>query len=172
MRTYASSTLTVMVLSLVSGHPGCAQTCGSPEQAEVAKALKDAKATLQQDLTASLREGTPISGKFEVEDGKLQLSVYTMTEGKLSEVIVDDATGKAVETEAITGAEDLTPAEAQREATAKAKRNLRTAVDAAIKAHAGSRAVSVVPALKEGHPVATITLATGDAVTTVSEQLD
>ena len=90
----------------------------------------------------------------------------------MSEVIVDDATGKAVETEAITGGEDLTPAEAQREAMAKAKRDLRTAVDAAIKAHAGSRAVSVVPALKEGHPVATITLATGDAVTTVSEQLD
>lgn len=38
---------------------------------------------------ASESEGQPISGKFEVEDGKLQLAVYTAKDGKFFEVIVD-----------------------------------------------------------------------------------
>jgi hypothetical protein len=42
MLKYVSIILTVTGLWLVSGHPGWAQTYGSPEQAEVAKALKDA----------------------------------------------------------------------------------------------------------------------------------
>ena len=33
---------------------------------------------------ASEREGQPISGKFEVDNGKLQLSVYTAKEGTFS----------------------------------------------------------------------------------------
>jgi hypothetical protein len=45
------------------------------EQAELANALGEAKVSLQQALVASESEGQPISGKFEVEDGKLQLSV-------------------------------------------------------------------------------------------------
>jgi hypothetical protein len=45
------------------------------EQAELANALSEAKVSLQQGLVASESEGQPISGKFEVEDGKLQLSV-------------------------------------------------------------------------------------------------
>src|ERR1700724_4906195 len=59
----------------------------------LAAALKDATATLQGGLKASEREGTPISAKFEIEDGKLQLSVYTMKGDKFSEVIVDHKSG-------------------------------------------------------------------------------
>src|SRR5262245_32397577 len=172
MLKYASIILAVTGLWLVSGHAGWAQTYGTPEQAEVAKALKDAKVSLQQGLTASQREGTPISAKFEVEHEKLQLSVYTMKGGKFSEVVVDHATGKVAKVEPITEGEDFTAAQGQQAAMAKAKKNLLAAVDAAVKANAGSRAISVVPALKEGHPVATVTLAKGEAVTTVSEKLD
>ncbi len=39
------------------------------------KRLGAAKVTLQQGLTASEQEGQPISGKFEVEEGRFQLSV-------------------------------------------------------------------------------------------------
>jgi hypothetical protein len=172
MRKYMTAVLALTVLGFLGGHSAPAQTYGSPEQAAVAKALKDAKVSLQQGLTASQREGTPISGKFELEHEKLQLSVYTMKGGKFSEVVVDHMTGKVAKVEAITGGEDLTAAQAQREAMAKAKKGLRAAVDTAVEANAGSRAVSVVPALKDGHPVATITLAKGDAVTTVSEKLE
>jgi len=172
MRTYMTAVLALAVLGILGGQSAPAQTYGSPEQAGVAKALKDAKVSLQQGLAASQREGTPISGKFEMEHEKLQLSVYTMKGGKFSEVVVDHTTGKVAKVEAITGGEDLTAAQAQRAAMAKVKKSLRAAVDAAIKANAGSRAVSVVPAPQDGHPVATITLAKGDTVTTVSEKLE
>jgi hypothetical protein len=38
--------------------------------------------------------GQPISGKFEVEHGTLQLSVDTMQGEQFSEVIVDHTTGR------------------------------------------------------------------------------
>ena len=64
------------------------------EHAELAKALNEAKISLQRGLTASAKEGKPISAKYEIEHDQLQLSVYTMKGGKFSEVIVDHKTGK------------------------------------------------------------------------------
>src|SRR6266581_200618 len=123
------------------------------EHAELAKALNDAKIPLQRGLTASAKEGKPISAKYEVEDGKLQLSVYTMKGGdKFSEVIVDHKTGKVAKAEPITNADDLAHAKAQSEAMAKAKRSLDAAASEAVKENQGYRAVSVMPALKDGHP--------------------
>jgi hypothetical protein len=172
MWKYMAAVLALTVVGLVGGQSARAQTYGSPEEAAVAKALKDVKVSLQQGLAAGQREGTPISGKFEMEHEKLQLSIYTMKGGKFSEVIVDYTTGKVAKVEAITEGEDFTAAQAQRAAMVKAKKGLRAAVDAAVKANAGSRAISAVPEVKAGHPVATITLAKGEAVTTVSEKLD
>src|SRR6266513_1362022 len=129
-----------------------AQKSDDKEHAELAKALKDAKASVEKGLSASESQGKPISGKFEVEDGKLQLSVYTMKGDKVSEVIVDHATGKIAKPEAITGGGDLTAAKAQSEAMAKAKSSLRTATEKAVKANKGFRAVSAMPSLKDGHP--------------------
>ena len=74
--------------------------------------------------------------------------------------------------EPITGGEDYTAATAQRAAITKAKKSLQTVVDAAVKAHAGTRSVSVVPELKGEHAVAEITLAKGGALTTVTESLE
>ncbi len=45
--------------------------------AQLTQALKGAGVSLEAGLWASEQKGTPISGKFEVEDGKFQLSVYT-----------------------------------------------------------------------------------------------
>jgi|SRR5262249_7705278 len=142
------------------------------EHAELAKALRDAKVSLEKGLAASESQGKPISGKYEVEDGKLQLSVYTMKGDKFSEVIVDHKTGKTAKTEAITGGDDLTAAKAQSGAIAKAKVSLRAATEKAVKANAGFRAVSAMPSLKEGHPVAEVTLVKGEQFKTVSEKLD
>jgi hypothetical protein len=41
------------------------------DQAALAAALKNTPATLEQGLKASEKDGTPISAKFEIEDGKL-----------------------------------------------------------------------------------------------------
>ncbi len=70
--------------------------------AELAKAVGEAKVSLEQGLSTSAHEGKPISAKFEIEDGKLQLSVYTAKGDSFSEVVVDHTTGKAAKTEPIT----------------------------------------------------------------------
>jgi hypothetical protein len=83
----------------------------------LAEALDSAKVSLQQGFTASEREGQPISGKFEIDGGKLQLSVYSAKEGKFFEVIIDHVTGNIAKVEPITEGEDLTHAKAQKAAT-------------------------------------------------------
>ncbi len=164
--------LVVTVGWLLSGHPAWAQKDEAKEHAELAKALGAAKVSLQSGLSASGAAGTPISAKYEVEDGKLQLSVYTKKGSGFSEVIVDHTTGKVAKTDAITSGDDLTAAKAQSEAMAKAKRSLRAAADEAAKANKGYRVVSVMPELKEGHPVAEVTLVKGDEFKVVPEKLD
>jgi hypothetical protein len=151
---------------------GWGQNYGDKEHAELAKALKAAKLSLQRGLTASAKEGKPISAKYEVEHGQLQLSVYTMKGETFSEVIVDHKTGKVAKAEPITGGDDLSAAKVQSEAMAKAKRSLDAAASEAVKENKGYRAVSVTPALKDGHPVADVTLVKGTEWKTVSEKLD
>ncbi len=166
-------TMAAFVIALVFVVPtGWAQTPADQEHAELAKALKDAKIPLERGLTASAKEGKPISAKYEVEDGKLQLSVYTMKGNNFSEVIVDHKTGKIAKAEPITKGDDLSHAKEQSEAMAKAKRSLGAAASEAVKENKGYRVVSVMPAMKDGHPVADVTLVKGTEWKTVSEKLD
>jgi len=166
----------LVVLLLVATAPQAqqpqAQQYGDKGDAELAKAVSGAKVSLVKGLAASTREGNPISAKFELEHGVLQLSVYTAKGGQFSEVIVDHTTGKEAKVEPITGGEDLTAAKAQNDVMAKATRSLAAATETAVKANRGFRAVSVMPALKDGHPVADVTLVKGDEWTTVSEKLE
>ena len=66
----------------------------------------------------------------------------------------------------------LTAAKAQSEAMGKAKRSLRAAADQATKENKGYRVVSGVPVLKDGHPVAEVTLVKGSEFKAVSEKLN
>ena len=66
---------------------------GDDNPVALAKALPEASVSLDQGLKASEREGKPISGKYEIADGALQLSVYTIKGNQLSEVIDDHKTG-------------------------------------------------------------------------------
>jgi hypothetical protein len=136
------------------------------------EALGAARVTLQQGLTASEQEGRPISGKFEVEGGKLQLSVYTAKNGEFYEVLVDYTSGKVAKVEQITKGDDLAAANSQSAAMGKAKSSLKDAIDKAIGEAAGSRAVSVVPSLKDDHPVATVLLLIGGQFKMVDERLE
>ena len=142
------------------------------DQAALARALQPAKATLEAGLKTSEREGKPISAKFEIEDGKLQLSVYTAKGDDFTEEVLDPATGAIVKAEKITDADDLKEAKAQSAAMTKARQSLLTATEAAVKANAGSRAVSVEPEMKDGHPVAEVTLLQGNTFKKVSSKLD
>jgi len=137
------------------------------DDAKLASEMKGVKVTLAQGLKAASKTGKPISGKFEVEDGKLQLSVYTSKDGAFSEVIVDHKSGKVAKTEPITGGDDLTAAKAQNDAMASAKGSLDAAVKTAEKANKGYRAVAVVPAAQG----AEVTLMKGSESKKVTEPL-
>jgi hypothetical protein len=138
----------------------------------LAKALPEASISLDQGLKASEHKGKPISGKYEIEDGALQLSVYTMKGDQFSEVIVDHKTGAIKKAETITDADDLKNAKEQSQAMAKAKVSLDKAVADVAKVNSGYRAVSVVPTLDAGKPVANITLMKGEDVKKATEKLD
>ena len=166
-----SIAVAVAVAWLLSGNLASAQKDEAKEHEELAKALGAAKISLQTGLTASARAGTPISAKYEVEDGKLQLSVYTMKGPGFSEVIVDHATGKVAKTEAITGGGDLAEAKQQAAAMAKTKRSLRDVVSKAEKANAGFKAVSVEAEIEGGVAQADINLLKGTEAKRVEDKL-
>lgn len=72
----------------------------------------------------------------------------------------------------ITDGGDLAAAQSQRAAMARAKRSLADATSDAVKTNAGYRAVSAMPGLDNGRPVAEVTLARGDDRKVVTERLD
>jgi len=162
--------MTTLVAGLVLAAVCWGNTLAAQEE-KVAKAVMGARVSLERGLAASASHGRPISAKFEMEDGKLQLSVYTVKGGKFSEVIVDHNTGKVVKAEPIAEGEDYTAAQSQSAAMAKAKGSLRAAVAQALRGNAGFRAVSVTPSLKDGHAVADVALAKGEELKTVSVPL-
>jgi hypothetical protein len=161
----------LLIAAIGFSSAGAARAEGG-DSAALAAALKDATATLQDGLKASEREGTPISAKFEIDEGKLQLSVYTMKGDAFAEVVADPKTGAIKEAETIKDADDLKAATAQKAAMAKAKVTLLTATETAVKTNAGSRAVSVYPSLEAGSPTAEVTLLEGAAFKKVTEKLD
>ena len=162
--------LTVSVIGAVASAAGSEENEASG--AAVAKYLPGAKVTLQQGLSAAESQGKPISGKFEVDEGHFQLSVYTAQDGKFSEVLIDHNTGKVAKTEAISEGDDLADAKKQIEACGRSKKSLQSAVDKAEQASAGYRAVGVTPRLSGGHAVAVVTLLKGTQLKSVTEPLE
>jgi len=171
MRTRLIVGLTVMSVWVLGGQMLAAQDTHGKADVELMQALKGVKVSLADGLAASEREGTSISGKFELEEGKLQLSVYTMKDDTFSEVIVDHTTGNVTKVEPITSGKDLTDATAQRAALARTTKALRAVVTAALTGHPGAQAVSVTPKVQGDKAVAEITLFENGAMTTVSEPL-
>src|SRR5713101_1828631 len=163
--------LFVAVFSLFSaGAGGLRAEEGDP--AALAAALKNTKVTLQQGLKASERQGKPISAKFEIEKGQLQLSVYTQKGKDFFEAIVDLKTGAVAKAEKISDAGDYKEATEQQAAMAKAKVSLLAAADQAAKVNPGSRAVGITPELKDGHATAEVNLLQGTNFKKVAAKLD
>jgi hypothetical protein len=151
---------------------GVAQAQATKEQATLAAALRSGNHTaLAAGIEAASATGKPISARYEVEDGKLQLSVFVEKEGAYSEVFVDHMTGKVAKTDKITTGDDMKDAKAQSRAFAKAKSTLASALAKALAANAGYTAVEVIPVLEGGRPVAEITLMKGGQFKAVSEPL-
>jgi hypothetical protein len=129
------------------------------EKAELATAVSGAKVTLEQGLMVSKKNGKPVSGKFEIENGRPQLSVYIVKDGsKYSEVIVDHTSGEIAKAEPITGGDDLADAKKQNDGLFRATREIREAVKEAKHDNPGYLAVSVWPEMKDGHSLAHVML--------------
>ncbi len=145
---------------------------GENDPARLAAAVAGATVSLDRGLELAGGQGTPVSAKFEVEDEAFQLSIFVLAGAALSEMVVDPQSGRVVRVKSLTGGDDLRAAEGQANAMSKATVPLRAAVERALKASDGSRAVSVVAQLRQGHPRAEVTLAKGQTFMTVSERLD
>ena len=151
-----------------------AQQYGEKDRAELAKGLKAATLSLEEGLTASEREGKPISGKFEVEEGKFQLAVYTMKGGQVRGGHRGPQGGEGGE----GGAHHGWGGSDRRQG---AGRGHGQGEDEAISPRRGGRRRQSerglpggerAPRAEDGHPVATVTVAKGDEFKTVSEKLD
>jgi hypothetical protein len=139
---------------------------------ELAQALPQATVSLAHGMQASESKGNPISAKYEIENGALRLSVYTMNRDQFTEVIVDHWSGAITKAEAITSGDDLKEAGEQGAIMAKAQVKLAAAVERAVQANTGYVAVEVEPQLEAGRPVAAVTLMKGQDVRKVNEKLD
>jgi len=142
------------------------------EAAAMAAALKETKLTLQDGLKAGEREGQPISAQFEMDEGKLRLSVYTSKGEDFTEVVADPKTGAIVKSEKITDNDELSDAADQKAAMAKATVSLLAAADAAVKENSGSLAIAIFPDLRDGHAIAEVILLQGATAKTITEKLD
>jgi hypothetical protein len=172
-------TIALVVCSLLAPNPWLkpAQPSSAADSAALAQALVAAWLPLESGLVLSSTQGTPISAKYELEDGVLQLSVYTLKPDTSSgdsfvEVIVDFSAGMIARVEPLTNGADLSAAQSQKAAMATAKRSLGAVTADAVKANPGYRAVSAMPGLDSGHPVVEVILVGGDDWKPVSASLD
>ncbi len=170
MRISSISSIAVAAIFLIGGLPAGAEEEMNP--AAMAKALQQASLPLEKAMKLTEREGKPISAKYEIEYGSLQLSIYTQKGNRFSEVIVDHKSGAVAKDEWIADADDMKAAQMQAAAMAKAKVSLDVAAEHAVGANAGYRAVSVMPKLDGDRPVAVVTLLKGDEVKQVNENLE
>lgn len=165
-------TAAIAVSSLLAATVATGAEYEGKDGAEVAKMLPKAKVKLQQALTAAEARGKPISAKYEVDEGKFQLSIYTAKGAEFSEVLVDFNTGKVAKSEKIEQGEDLAHAKEQADAMHGAKKSLKAAVDRAEREVAGGRAVSVIPTVSDGHAKAVVTVLKGGQYKSVTESLE
>ena len=167
------ATLFGILVTAVAADDGSAEA-----NVALASALTKADLPLERGLAISSREGKAISAKYELEDDdadELQLSIYTMEDGEngtFAEVIIDHATGNIAKVTPISEGDDLAVARSQSKVMAQAKRSLEAATAEAVRDQSGYRAVSVIPDLKDGHPVAKVTLVNGTQWKTVYETLE
>jgi hypothetical protein len=142
------------------------------DEAALATALQGATTTLESGLRASEQDGRPLSAKFEIDDGRLQLSVYTAKGDDLMEVVINPADSKIISVEGLTDPEDIDAAKQQKSALSNSAGSLAGALAKVTAQNPTARAVSIVPQLKEGRPTANIMLLNGKAFSMVPQPID
>jgi hypothetical protein len=74
-KKYAYLLSAAACLTLFGLRTGHTEEADKNPQYDLAESLESAKVTLAKGLEAGQANGKPISGKFEIEGGKIQLSV-------------------------------------------------------------------------------------------------
>jgi|SRR5215472_14310504 len=171
MRQVVTLLLTLVLVGSSPAIVGRAEESSAKQNRELADAVESTSVTLDDGLRASRVQGTPISAKFEIVDGKMHLSVYTMKGKQFFEVSVDRL-ARVTRAEPITEGDDLTAAKAEAEAMAKASSSLQSVASKAVADNRGFEAVSITPSLKGGRPVAEVTLLKNNHFKTLSSPLD
>ena len=143
----------------------------SQSHTALAAAFKNVKGTLESGLKAAEQMGTPISAKFILEHTILRLSLWIAKDDGFSEFNLYPAIGMINEVVDIADPEKIEAATAQKLAVASATISLVSATESAVKVNKGFRAISVLPMLSEGRPVAVVTLLGPDEFRVVTEKL-
>ena len=172
MRDTIARTLIVYVVFASIPFTVFAQSGAVTEREALVRELRNAWLPLESGLAVSRSAGTPISAKYEIDNGRSQLSVYTMRGDTFSEVIVDYSAGTITSVDVITDSGDLAAAQSQKEAMARATRTLEAATAEAVRRNPGYRAVSAMPSLNEGGPIVEVILVNGTSWRTVFGSLD
>src|SRR5260370_11858212 len=154
LMTAGATVLGLAALVGFAGHNAIFADNEDEAQEALIKAMDAAKISLQQGLEASEQHGQPISAKFEIDDGKLQLSIYTAKDGKFSEVLVDYATGRILKVDPLQAGDDLTAAHEQSAPMANAKVSLKTTVEKTNSETANIPPVTLSPLPTNAHPLA------------------
>jgi hypothetical protein len=132
----ALRTLTMFVVaSMIVGFSGfvlAQDQDDEPDPVILRIALADPPTTLQRGMAVSEQHGKPVSAKFEMPSGDLQLSVYTTNTDGFVETVLNPKTGAVISAEPIVDAEDLADARAQKAAMDKATVSLIAATDKAV----------------------------------------
>jgi hypothetical protein len=158
------------LLVVVVGYSSAATAEDIADSAALAAALEHVKGTLENGLNVSERIGKPISAKFALEDGTLQLSLWIAREDGFAKIILYPAIRSVAENFDFRDPDKLKVATAQKLAIEKATVSLLSPTENAVKANHGLRAVSAYPVLKEGDPVAVVILLDANAFKIVTEK--
>jgi hypothetical protein len=172
MRRTITFALIVYFIFAAIPFPALAQPGPATGREALARELRNTWLPLEGGMTVSRSEGTPISAKYEIDNGTFQLSVYTLQGDRFSEVIVDYSVGTVMKVDVITDSEDLVAAQNQKEIMARATRTLDAATAEVVRTNPGYRAVSAMPGLHDGRPVVEIILVNGTDWRTVFGSLD
>ena len=94
MKRSVAAVVIVFLIFVVGAFVVLAQPSASTGRETLTRALQGAWLPLESGLIASSTQGIPLSGKYEIDDGSFQLSVYTVKADKTAgdtfmEVVVD-----------------------------------------------------------------------------------
>jgi hypothetical protein len=163
---------------LMFGQAAVAEEGG--DMSALVQALGKSKLTLLGGMRqAAQGNGAVISAKFELEDGKLSLSVYTAAKGlavPAEENVLQELSGSpeqgkwAPQVEVFKDVPHVARSAEQLTVMALGRRSLAAVVAEVSKAHPGT-VFSITPAIKNHKPVAVVLIAQKGKVTTVTQPL-